>query len=223
MPGPPGRRSIGARTRALEDRRVHDHEAEARPAGAPAGRPGSSAPLVAGAREGDEGAWRELVWRHERLVWDAALRVRGLDRQDYEDVVATTWCRLVDALGRLRDDEAVGAWLRTTAYREALHEARSRSRRASREVELAGDGTDAPVHEDLGRRIARASERRALLTAGQGLGSAGRRLLLAYLDDPDASYRDIEARYGIALASIGPTRQRAFCRLRENLVQLGVR
>jgi RNA polymerase sigma factor (sigma-70 family) len=178
--------------------------------------------LVVRATDGDEAAWREIVRRFERLVWESARHVRGLEHHDYEDVVATTWCRLVDAIGTLREPATIGAWLATTAYRQALQVERTRRRRLSLEVELKPEGPGAAVHQEMDREIVRQQDRRAIMLAARGLGPSARRLLMALLDDPDASYREIEERHGIGVSSIGPTRGRAFRRLKENLTQLGV-
>jgi hypothetical protein len=74
----------------------------------------------------------------------------------------------------------------------------------------------------MDREIVREQDRRAIMLAARGLGPSARLLLLALLDDPDASYREIEERHGIGVSSIGPTRGRAFRRLKESLTHLGV-
>jgi RNA polymerase sigma factor (sigma-70 family) len=178
--------------------------------------------LVVRATDGDEVAWREIVRRFERLVWDSARHVRGLEHHDYEDVVATTWCRLVDAIGTLREPATIGGWLATTAYRQALQLERMRRRRMTLEVELRPEGPGTAIHPEIDREVMREQDRRAIMLAARGLGPSARRLLFALLDDPDASYREIEERHGIGVSSIGPTRGRAFRRLKANLTHLDV-
>src|SRR5438034_504342 len=75
--------------------------------------------LVARASSGDRAAWDELVDRYGALVWATARRY-GLSPRDAAEVSQVVWLRLVQHLGALRQPERVGAWLATTARREAL-------------------------------------------------------------------------------------------------------
>lgn len=171
--------------------------------------------VVAAAALGDEAAWNELVDRYERLVAARVRRVRGLAHQDYEDAAAATWLRLVDVAATLRDGEAVGGWLATTAYREALRIARARRRRSAMETELIPEATGAEV--DLETGVLRDHLRAVLPDVMRHLSPTGRLVLTAYLWDPGASYREISVGYGIRIGSIGPIRERVFLRLRAAL------
>src|SRR5258705_49296 len=94
------------------------------------------AELVRAAAEGDQAAWNGLVDRYNGLVWSVA-RSHRLAMADASDVVQTTWLRLVEHLGRLQDPERVGAWLATTARREALRALRHSARQVpTAEAEL---------------------------------------------------------------------------------------
>lgn len=188
-----------------------------RPAGAPAG------PIVAAAALGDEEAWNELVDRYEGLVAAQVRRVRGLAHQDYEDAAAATWLRLVDVAGGLRDGDAVGGWLATTAYREALRIARARRRRSAMETELIPEATGAAsdAEADLDTGLLRAHLRAVLPEVMRHLSPTGRLVLTAYLWDPGASYREISVGYGIRIGSIGPIRERVFVKLRAALEEAG--
>src|SRR6266540_927124 len=75
--------------------------------------------LVKSAANGDDQAWAALVERFGRLVWSVA-RGHGLRAADAEEVFQTTWLRLTEHVGRLKEPERVGAWLATTARNEAL-------------------------------------------------------------------------------------------------------
>ena len=57
--------------------------------------------------------------RFSGLVW-ATARAHRLSSADAADVVQTTWLRLVENLDRIREPEALGGWLATTARRECL-------------------------------------------------------------------------------------------------------
>src|SRR4051795_2193299 len=83
--------------------------------------------LVLSAAEGDQAAWDALVDRFAGLVWSIA-RAHRLSAADAADVSQTTWLRLVEHLGRIRDPERVGAWLAATARNESLRPLRRAQR-----------------------------------------------------------------------------------------------
>ena len=180
----------------------------------------SIAEVVRLAAKGDEGAWRDLVDRFDRLVMGSVRRIGGLSNEDYEDAAATTWLRFVDEVHRLRNPKAVGAWLGTTAYREALRIARKR--RPSVDLDEAVLGQRIGVEPDLGENLLCDQIRATVVAAMDSLSPTGRRLLEAMLDDPDASYKEIEVNYGIMVGSIGPIRKRVLNTLSAALAQIGV-
>src|SRR4051812_49665265 len=75
--------------------------------------------LVHAAADGDQEAWDALVDRFAGLVWSIA-RAHRLSATDAADVAQTTWLRLVEHLGRIREPEKVGPWLAATARNECL-------------------------------------------------------------------------------------------------------
>src|SRR6266545_7019707 len=83
--------------------------------------------LVKSAANGDDQAWAALVERFGRLVWSVA-RGHGLGAADAEEVFQTTWLRLTEHVGRLKEPERVGGWLATTARHESLKLIRLRAR-----------------------------------------------------------------------------------------------
>ncbi len=183
-------------------------------------RPSQSAGLVIAARAGDEQAWRTLVERYDNIVRHGVRRIRGLSPDDYDDAAATTWLRFVDDIHRLRNPDAISSWLRTTAYREALRIAHTRHRSRLVEIELVPDAVGAEPDIDSG--LMRHHLAKAIGGVMNELSPTGRRLLAAFLDDPDASYKEIEARHGIAVSSIGPIRRRVLDRLERALHEVGV-
>ena len=76
--------------------------------------------LVQAAAAGDSRGWDDLVERFGALVWSTA-RAYGLSPDEGADVVQTTWLRLAEQLGRLRDGrDRIGVWLASTARQESL-------------------------------------------------------------------------------------------------------
>lgn len=68
---------------------------------------------------GDPAAWQLLATRFTPLLW-AVARSHRLGQSDAADVVQSTWLRLVENLGRIREPDRLGAWLATTCRRECL-------------------------------------------------------------------------------------------------------
>jgi RNA polymerase sigma factor (sigma-70 family) len=161
-------------------------------------------------RQGDERAWSELVRRHTSRLWSIA-RVYGLDRARSEDVVQTCWLRLLDYRDRIREPDAVGAWLRQTARHEALRVQRIARRIAGDEIEaLADPGTEHALakvdeHDEIGW----------LTGAFDRLSQRCQRYLKMLFHD-DLSYREIAQLAGQPIGSIGPTRMRCIRELRQH-------
>jgi RNA polymerase sigma factor (sigma-70 family) len=167
--------------------------------------------LACAAACGDEGAWIELV---ERL--DAVLRaVAGRYRlgADLDDVVQTAWLRALEHVDRINEPGAIAGWLVTTTRREAMRTLQ----RGVREV-VTGD-VAATVEADPAtpEAIAIEGERRAAVHAAVGrLPRRQRRLMTSLLATPAPSYSRVAQQADMPLGSIGPTRDRAIARLRED-------
>ena len=167
--------------------------------------------LLAAAR-GDDASWNALVARFSARVRTVA-RLHRLSAHDVEDVLQTTWLRLLEHIGSLREPAALGAWLDTTARRESLRVIRRAGRERPTDVALRGDEAAAPVREcELVE-----AERRAALAAGvRRLPPAQRRLIGRLLAYPAASYAEISESLDTPIGSIGPTRARSIARLRRD-------
>ena len=181
-----------------------------------------SADLVLAARAGDPEAWAALVLRHERALRAVARGFR-LGPQDCEDVVQTTWLRAIEQLPRLRSPEALGAWLATTARREALRVVRSGARTVPVDPDRlpdppgggAGAGSPDP-RETVTDALTDEARRRALWAAVDGLPERRRALMRLLACEPALSYQQIGAALGIPVGSIGPTRARCVEALRRD-------
>ena len=175
--------------------------------------------VVAAAAGGDERAWALLHERYGARV-RTVVRFHRLPPEDVDDVVQTTWLRLIENIGGMRNANAVGAWLETTARRECLALLRRRNRERARPAE---DGllTEQPCEPVAERRLV-AGERRAALASGLArLPQRQRRLLVAMLAEPTPSYGEIAASLKMPIGSIGPTRARTLARLRQDPVLAG--
>jgi RNA polymerase sigma factor (sigma-70 family) len=171
------------------------------------------------AAEGEQASWDRLVDRYGGLVWSVARSYR-LGADDAADVSQTTWLRLVEHLGRLREPDRVSAWLVTTAKRECLRVIRSRSRERVLDLESLDrvNAGDPPLESRL-----LAAERSALLMEALGrLNDGCQRLLRVLMASPPPSYDLVSEALGMPIGSIGPTRARCLGHLRRHLAEFGI-
>jgi RNA polymerase sigma factor (sigma-70 family) len=169
------------------------------------------ADVVRRAAAGDEAAWHRLVEDFSSLVWSVALR-QGLGRADAGEAVQMTFLRLVENLAGLREPEALGGWLATTARREAWRLARRAGRESPIEEQPEVETTEpGPEERALG------TERAQLVrSAFAALNERCARLLelVVVLALP---YSQVASMLEMPIGSIGPTRARCLDRLRALL------
>lgn len=169
--------------------------------------------LVTRARDGDKGAWNELVERYAPLVWSICRRHR-LAPADVDDVGQSVWLRLVEHLPGLREPAALPGWIATTTQRECV-----RLQKAGRRTEpvdpmdntqdFGNDGV--PVDEEL-----LLHERREAVRAAFGqLPPRCQTLLSMLVQDPPEPYGEISRKLHMPVGSIGPNRARCLDRLRR--------
>jgi len=183
--------------------------------------------VVLAARDGDDGAWRRLVERFSGLVWSVARGYR-LGDADAGDVFQTTWLRLAENLNRLENPERVGAWLATTARREALRVVRTDARRvpfgdpAGMEHLLIDPDTPERIFLDLEQVSLDTDRDKAMWAAFEGLSGRCRELLRVLMATPPPSYVEVAGALNLPIGSIGPTRRRCLDRLRLMLSDRGI-
>lgn len=172
----------------------------------------SLTPVVRAAARGDQRAWDALVRRFTPALRRVA-RGYHLTAPDVDDVVQACWVSLLENVHDLRDPEALGGWLMTTARRLAL---RARQRE-TREILVAE-----PVHEHrtapdcLENEFLRAERASAVHEAVRRLPETQRQVLQTWIAAPERSYRELSLGLGMPIGSIGPTRARGLDRLRAD-------
>ena len=125
--------------------------------------------LVGRAAAGDEGAFRTLVDRHARMVFNLAYRITT-DRPSAEDVVQETFLRAYRALHRFDGRAAFSTWLHRIAMNASLDHVRQRKVRAEVAYEAESAALAPATPEPGPERLAVSSDlRRALQRAMQGL------------------------------------------------------
>jgi RNA polymerase sigma factor (sigma-70 family) len=168
--------------------------------------------LAREAAAGDELAWADLVRRLDGVLHTVARRYR-LTAADVDDVVQTTWLRALAHLSRLNDPGAIAAWLIVTARREAMRTLQRSTREVLTDDPRAVDDLD-PASPEL---VAIERERcDAVHGAVERLPTRQRNLMTSMLRSPATTYAQISTRLDMPVGSIGPTRDRALARLRED-------
>jgi RNA polymerase sigma factor (sigma-70 family) len=174
--------------------------------------------VVRAASHGDRDAWNALVARYSGLIWSVA-RAHRLGDADAADVFQTTWLRLVEHLGEIRNPDGVGSWLATTARHECLRVLRVGQRHVLTDgFDLPDDVSDTALDAGL-----IAGERdTALWRALSQLSGRCRALLRMLAADPPPSYEEVGAALDMKIGSIGPTRGRCLEQLRDRLAAVGI-
>ncbi|MGP0023485.1 MAG: RNA polymerase sigma factor [Streptosporangiaceae bacterium] len=186
-------------------------------AGSAAGR-GLAPEVVRRALEGQPDAWETLVGHYQGYLYRVARSFR-LDKPTCDDVVQTTWLRLLEHASTVRDPGRVGAWLVTTLRRHIFSVLRSHG------PGFAPAGLGVMDLPDPGRspeQEVTASDRAARISVALRRLPAPDRELLALLMDSSWSYRAVSAELNLPVGSIGPKRARSLERLHRELDTVGV-
>lgn len=162
---------------------------------------------------GDRLRLSELVDLVTPLLWHT-VRAQRVGHDQAEDVVQTTWLRLVHHADNIQDPRAVLAWLIITAKRESWRVVKDARRVQSMpdtddDTDLADTTMDGPESAALA-----SVEGRVLWRHIESLSDRCKSLLrvVAFSDRPD--YATVAQALGMPVGSIGPTRGRCLAKLR---------
>jgi RNA polymerase sigma factor (sigma-70 family) len=183
--------------------------------------PRSDRELVASCLSGDEQAWSELIDRYNRLIFSIPLK-QGLSRDEAADIFQAVCLDLVAELPRVRDPQALPAWLIQTT----LHKVSKWRRRSDRYVPDEGihaeqaPAPDADMPDALIREV---QETQALRDAVAALSDRCQRMVqMLFFETPARPYKDVASQLGVATGSIGFLRSRCLDRLRSALEGIGL-
>ena len=181
--------------------------------------------LLAAAQRGDEDAWQRLIARYQPLV-DKIVRRHRLSTWDGQDVSQHVWMQLVDQAGRLREPRAVAGWIATTTAHRCCQVLRKQKRSISIDpidglgLDSAGSTVawgESSAHRGVDDDLLRAELGKAVRRGLSELTADQQQLLLLVVAEPAVPYREISARLGMPVGSIGPTRARLLRRLAKTL------
>jgi RNA polymerase sigma factor (sigma-70 family) len=160
--------------------------------------------------DGNTAAWEMIVRRFEPAV-AAMITTYRLQEADARDATQRTWLRMLENHHQIREPEALGGWLKTTARRECL-----RILAEQRRVEPMPETTEYPdTVVDVERTVVDTDQARYVRNLLALLPARSYALLNSLFQDDPPRYAQLSAATGIPVGSIGPTRARALRRLRR--------
>jgi RNA polymerase sigma factor (sigma-70 family) len=168
---------------------------------------------------GNEQAWSLLIDKYKALIYSIPVKY-GLPPHDAADVFQATCAELLVRLPDLREPRALPKWLMQVAHHECYRRKRQQQRVVSRDAE-----PDLPEPETppIAETILQQTQEEQMLREAMGvLSPQCRRLVeLLFFETPARPYADVAKELGLAVGSIGFTRQKCIDRLRRQLDELG--
>ena len=175
--------------------------------------------LVKECLSGNEAAWAQLIDKYKALIYSIPIKY-NLPPQEAADVFQSTCVELLVRLPELREPRALPKWLMQVAHHECYRVKRLSQRVVSRDSEENQPEPETPpIAETL---VVQTQEDQMLREAMATLSPQCHRLVeLLFFETPARPYAEVAAELGLALGSIGFTRQKCIERLRRQLEDLG--
>jgi RNA polymerase sigma factor (sigma-70 family) len=178
--------------------------------------------LVRRCLDGDQESWAILIDKYKNLIYSIPIK-HGLSQEESTEVFQATCVELMVRLPKLRDPQALAAWLIKVALTKTREIARGAARMLhvdESENSLAalyeGPSPEEIVHEVEQEQIVR--------QAIAAMTSRCKKLItMLFYESPAVPYAELASRLGIATGSIGFIRARCLEKLRTRLEELGLR
>lgn len=179
----------------------------------------NDARLVKECLAGNEEAWSLLIDKYKALIYSIPVKYR-LPPDEATEVFQATCVELLRRLPDLRQPRALPKWLIQVAHHQCYRWKRQQLRMVSRDGEESVPDPETPaVAETL---IRQTQEEQMLRDAVAALSPQCRRLVqLLFFENPPRAYNEVAAELGLAVGSIGFTRQKCMDRLKKRLDELG--
>jgi RNA polymerase sigma factor (sigma-70 family) len=181
----------------------------------------SNARLVEECLAGNEAAWSVLIDKYKNLIYSVPLKF-GLSQDQAADIFQAVCLDLLIELTRLRNPEALPAWLISAARHRCLRSQRNQQRLVAADTPESGvrpESRPTGLPEQAIRQIER---RQMLYQALSELPPRCRKLVeMLFFEAPSRPYTEISEILGVARGSIGFIRGRCLRRLRSRLETAG--
>lgn len=175
--------------------------------------------LVEQCLNGDQLAWETLVRKYKRLVYHFPSQAR-LSSDLCDDVFQETFLALYHQLDSIENKADLSFWLSRVAQRltwKCVTQHKTHHEELIESQPLADEM--APVDQDLIVAVQQYKIRKAIAQ----MPFQCRKLLLGLFYNPEeADYRQLAQEMGIAMGSIGPTRNRCLLKLKRILARMGI-
>src|SRR5712692_8569891 len=171
--------------------------------------------LIKECLSGSEDAWTALSDKNKALIYSIPVKY-GLSQQEAADVFQATCLELLARMPHLREPRARPRCLMQVAHHECYRAKRRDQRVVSRDAEPGLPEPQTPaIAESL---VLQTQEEQMLREAMTTLTPQCRRLVeLLFFETPPRPYLEVAAELGLAVGSIGFTRQKCLERLRGQL------
>jgi RNA polymerase sigma factor (sigma-70 family) len=176
--------------------------------------------LVRECLSGSEQAWSLLIEKYKALIYSIPVKY-GLPPHEAADVFQATCMELLTRLPQLREPDALPKWLMQVAHHQCYRWKRQSQRMVSRDSQPDLPEAETPaIAESL---VQQTQEEQMLREAMGVLAPKCRRLIeLLFFETPSRPYSEVASELGLAVGSIGFTRQKCIDRLRRRLGELGL-
>src|SRR5215467_15028189 len=175
--------------------------------------------LVKECLAGKEEAWSLLIDKYKALIYSIPVKY-GLPPQEAADVFQATCTELLVRLPEIREPRALPKWLMQVAQHESYRWKRQGQRVVSRDGDPDLPEPEIPAIAD--HIVQQTQEEQILREAMEGLTPQCRRLVeMLFYEVPARPYTEVAEELGLAVGSIGFTRQRCIDMLRRKLKELG--
>jgi RNA polymerase sigma factor (sigma-70 family) len=175
--------------------------------------------LVKECLAGNEDAWSALIDKYKALIYSIPIKYR-MPQQEAADVFQSVCMELLARLPDLREPRALPAWLIRVTHHQCFRWKRQQQRVISSDSETGVPEPEIPpVAESL---MQQAQEEQILREAISSLAPQCQKLVAAlFFEAPARPYAEIAGELGLAVGSIGFTRQKCIERLRRSLQKMG--
>lgn len=179
--------------------------------------------LIARSKQGDRGAFDQLVTRYSAQIYNFAYRMTN-NREDAEDIYQDAFLHAFRGIGNFRSDSAFSTWLYRIVRNVYLDEMKRRRARPYASLEESietDDGTitrdvqdDGPTPEDI---VQTNERRRAVHRAIAQLPETQREIIILY-EMNQLSYEEIAETLEINVGTVKSRLNRARRSLRDRLL-----
>ncbi len=191
----------------------------AKPTKAKGARGKDDAHLVKRCLEGQESAWTDLIDKYKNLIFSIPLHY-GFSEEDSADIFQAVCMDLLAELPRLREPQALPAWLIQVTRNKCFH----RRRASQADQRQAIDDLDPAVAtgSEPENIVSQVQQEQLLRDALSELAPRCRDLIrMLFLETPPRSYEEVARELQLAPGSIGFTRRNCLEKLRERLEAFG--